>query len=48
MKCKSTGAKNKGIVAKRGKGGGKASAAAVKKGLGAAKQGVAKLAKVKF
>ena len=47
MKCKSTGAKNKGIVAKRGNSK-KASAASVKKGLGAAKQGVAKLAKVKF
>ena len=45
---KATGAKSKGIVAKRGSGGGKASAASVKAGLGAAKQKASKLAKVKF
>lgn len=47
MKCKETGSKKKGIVAKRGNSG-KASASSVKKGLGAAKSKMAKLAKVKF
>jgi hypothetical protein len=43
---KATGAKNKGIVAKRGSGGGKASSSAVSKGLGAAKTKRAKMAQL--